>query len=284
MSALKPAVLLLVVSLCPFATRDCAAEASGLPVRNPALRPPFKDLAQLKQARKELQNQLKSLEIKKFKSQAGRLKARHQIVLGLRELDVYDPGTAIGKLAAQKDAPDSKLIGTVYRELLTREPEEKEKEICRKHLTKKDGERLEAVEDIVWAMLNSREYLALMTNPLPAESDTTKIEATFYSRAEKRDIRFPLPRRFWRAVTLTLLPSEVDAETAKWVGVGTLRISSKTQGDVRVGLYAPSKGRGAFAIRRDGQPAVYYRGGKTENLMKQLKEAHEASQKQTGVE
>lgn len=79
-------------------------------------------------------------------------------------------------------------------------------------------------------MLNSREYLALMTNPLPAESDTTKIEATFYSRAEKRDIRFPLPRRFWRAVTLTLLPPEVDADPAKWVSIGTLRISSKTLG------------------------------------------------------
>lgn len=277
-------LLLLTMFLGALAASDAAAEESRLPVRNPALRPPFKDLAELKQARKELQKQLKSLEIKKFKSQEDRLKAEHRIVLRLRELDVHDPGTAIGRLTAQKDTPDEKLIGTIYRELLIREPEKPEIEICRKHLKEKGEKRLEAVEDIVWAMLHSREYLAMMSNPLPPEKDTTKIEASFYSRTEKQDVQFTLPRRFWRAVTLTLLPAEVDGDPAEWESVGTLKISSKTQGEVRVGLYAPSKGRGAFAIRRQGKPAVYYRGGTTKSLMQQLKDAHETSRKQPRIE
>ena len=127
----------------------------------------------------------------------------------------------------------------------------------------------------MWAMVATREFMALMRNPLPPQLDTTKIDATFYHLKLRKEVSFQIPQKLWRNVTLPLLPAEVDPKPAKWESIGTLTIQSKTEGPVVVGLYAPSKGRGAFSVRLEGvKEKVYYRGGNSKALMEQLKEAY----------
>ncbi|MBC8288765.1 MAG: hypothetical protein H8E37_00455 [Planctomycetes bacterium] len=240
-----------------------------------------KNAKELKEFRAQLDQQLKAFELKKFKSAQDRLAAERRIVAGHRQLDVHDPQTVLGKLAAKEDETPSEITTSIFGELLGRQPEEREIELCQKHFKKKDAKRLEAIEDIVWAILATREFMALLRNPLPPQLDTTKIEATFYDRTLRKEISFAVPRSSWRNITLPLLPAEVDPKPAKWKSVGSLTIHSKTEGPVHVGLYAPSKGSGAFSVRLAGvKEKVYYRGGSSKVLMEQLKEAHQAA---TGV-
>ena len=55
--------------------------------------------------------------------------------------------------------PDDKVIETLYLACFSRFPNEKEFELMRTAFTDPDVTRREAVEDIIWALLNSREFV-----------------------------------------------------------------------------------------------------------------------------
>lgn len=271
---LVPVALLAFSGASQVAAAPLAVVDQELHITNPSWPVP-KNAKELKEFRANIANQRKALEIKKFKSAEDRLKAEHRIESADRQLDIYDSKTVLGKLAADDDGKPQAATSTIFRQLFGREPDKREKEICLKHFQKKGRKRLEAIEDIVWAMVATREFQALMRNPLPPQLDTTKIDATFYHLKLRKEVSFKVPQDLWRNVTLPLLPAEVDPKPAKWESIGTLTIQSKTEGPVIVGLYAPSKGRGAFSVRLEGvKEKVYYRGGSSKALMEQLKEVY----------
>lgn len=267
---LLPAVLVTAVfsSASPLAAAD-----QELHITNPSWPVP-KNAKELKEFRANIAKQREALEFKKFKSAEDRLKAEHRIESADRQLDIYDPKTVLGKLAADEDSKPEAATSTIFRELFRREPDRREKEVCLKHFQKKDRKRLEAIEDIVWAMVATREFQAPMRNPLPPQLDTTKIDATFTTSNFVKKSR-SRSRRICGETSRCRCCRRKSTQTGKVGTIGTFTIQSKTEGPVIVGLYAPSNGRGAFSVRLEGvKEKVYCRGGSSNALMEQLKEAY----------
>jgi hypothetical protein len=74
-----------------------------------------------------------------------------------RAIDGDDPRTALAKLL-DKTKDNTEVIEQLYLRSLARHPTEKELETCLNHV-KKTGDRTEAFEDVLWALINSTEML-----------------------------------------------------------------------------------------------------------------------------
>lgn len=66
-------------------------------------------------------------------------------------------GKVVEKMLADKKAPEE-IIRTLYLTVLSREPVNMEMEKLLAAVPEKDGKR-EALEDIFWALLNSKEFI-----------------------------------------------------------------------------------------------------------------------------
>lgn len=65
--------------------------------------------------------------------------------------------SALGRLLAQTD-DDEEIVVELYLRTLARQPKEPEIETCHKYIAEV-GDRTEALEDILWALINSTEFL-----------------------------------------------------------------------------------------------------------------------------
>ena len=74
-------------------------------------------------------------------------------------LDFDDPRTRLGAaLAMQNDA--SELVTEILFDMvLQREPTDKEADRCQEHLAKHRDEPKQAIEDILWALCNTKEFV-----------------------------------------------------------------------------------------------------------------------------
>jgi hypothetical protein len=53
---------------------------------------------------------------------------------------------------------DEEIVAALYERVLARRPTAEERSTCRKYL-RKVGDRKEALEDVLWALVNSTEFL-----------------------------------------------------------------------------------------------------------------------------
>jgi hypothetical protein len=53
---------------------------------------------------------------------------------------------------------DEEIVGALYERVLARRPTDEERGTCRKYI-RKVGNRKEALEDVLWALVNSTEFL-----------------------------------------------------------------------------------------------------------------------------
>jgi hypothetical protein len=74
-----------------------------------------------------------------------------------RAIDGKRSETALGELLASTKS-DEAVATELYLRCLAREPKSSEMEVCLVHV-KKAGNRAEAFEDILWALVNSTEFL-----------------------------------------------------------------------------------------------------------------------------
>jgi len=114
------------VAAAPLAVVD-----QELHITNPSWPVP-KNAKELKEFRASIAKQRKALEIRKFKSAQDRLKTEHRIESADRQLDIDDPKTVLGKLAADEDGKPLAATSTIFRQLFGRDPDKREKEVCLK--------------------------------------------------------------------------------------------------------------------------------------------------------
>lgn len=72
-------------------------------------------------------------------------------------IDASRPGTLLNKLMRSKQS-DTEIVEMLYLRVLARRPQAEEVRTCLDHL-KTTGDRAEAFEDLLWALLNSTEFL-----------------------------------------------------------------------------------------------------------------------------
>ncbi len=70
-----------------------------------------------------------------------------------------DPNGRLAKLVATKDITDDRIIEDVYLLALGRLPKPAEREIFRKHFLEKTDKKLEAAQDLMWVLFNTKEFL-----------------------------------------------------------------------------------------------------------------------------
>ena len=63
------------------------------------------------------------------------------------------------KLAADKERPNQEKIKELYRWVYSREPDSVETKIALAHLAKHEKDTKVAWEDIIWALINTKEFL-----------------------------------------------------------------------------------------------------------------------------
>jgi hypothetical protein len=69
-----------------------------------------------------------------------------------------DPNGRLAKLAKDTKLTDDQLIEELYLSVLCRLPKPPERELMKKHLSE-SGDRLKATQDMMWVLLNAREFL-----------------------------------------------------------------------------------------------------------------------------
>ena len=62
-------------------------------------------------------------------------------------------------LAADKKRPDQEKLKELYRWMYSREPDSQEMSIAVSHIAKHEKDKKAAYEDIVWALINTKEFL-----------------------------------------------------------------------------------------------------------------------------
>ena len=65
--------------------------------------------------------------------------------------------TVLADLLAQGKT-DDEIVAALYERVLARKPTEEEQATCRRYI-EKVGDRREALEDVLWALVNSTEFL-----------------------------------------------------------------------------------------------------------------------------
>ena len=115
--------------------------------------------------------------------------------------------------------------------------------------------------------------------PLPVDDDVHSIAASVVMGSDSGQVDFQLPLSHWPRVRAALEPSTRDYHPAGWVHRGVLQITTKSQRAVIVLLFDTfSDQPGAFAVGPTVERRVYYRGGDSDRLVKELAAAYAAAQ------
>ncbi len=117
---------------------------------------------------------------------------------------------------------------------------------------------------------------------LPKTSDLRTMRAVYHDFKAGEEREFEVPRGHWKLIFAALSPANRDKAPASWESLGRLEIVKKGGDPFHVSLYAVGKGPGAFAAGKTFRERVYYRGGKSDDLVKALRAAYEASREASG--
>ena len=83
----------------------------------------------------------------------------------------------------------------------------------------------------------------------------------------------------WTAIRGALSPAKLDPKPALWEWLGTVTLTKKDGELFQVELYDLPYPTGAFAIGEKADGRVYYRGGKSADLVKAVIAAYDRSKK-----
>ena len=131
---------------------------------------------------------------------------------------------------------------------------------------------------LIWLAMAAAASAREKASPLPDAKQVKTISIKF-DHPKLDDVEFIATRDDWKAIRASLLPAKRDPRPADWEWVGTVKIVKKDGQPFRVELYTPSKDPGAFAAGKTFKQRVYYRGGKTAELVKAVNAAYEESKK-----
>ena len=131
---------------------------------------------------------------------------------------------------------------------------------------------------LLWLAIGTAAAAREKADPLPDAKQVKTISIKF-DHPELNDVEFTATTEDWQAIRASLLPARRDKNPAKWEGIGRVQIVKTNGQPFRVELYATSKDPGAFAAGQTIERRVYYRGGKTAQLLKALVSAYDKSQK-----
>ena len=110
--------------------------------------------------------------------------------------------------------------------------------------------------------------------PLPAVKAVKTVRVQF-DRPGMEDAVFDATPAGWSLIRAAMLPAEKDEDPAKWEGLGRIDVETRSGQSLRISLYQTGRGPGAFAVGKTVKTRVYYRGGRSANLRKALRKAHE---------
>lgn len=114
-------------------------------------------------------------------------------------------------------------------------------------------------------------------NPLPEAKDVKSITITFHHPKQRDEVKFSATAEDWDAIRAAMLPAKHDPSPAKWVSSGSLRIEKTDGQPFLVELYATGEDLSAFAAGKTFEERVYYRGGKSDEIVKAVQAAYERS-------
>lgn len=117
---------------------------------------------------------------------------------------------------------------------------------------------------------------------LPKMSDSRTMRAVYHDVESDEERVFEVPNGHWKLIFAALSPANRDKAPASWESIGRLEIVMKDGGPFHVSLYSVGKGPGAFAAGNTFRERVYYRGGKSDDLVKALRAAYKASMDESG--
>jgi hypothetical protein len=106
--------------------------------------------------------------------------------------------------------------------------------------------------------------------PTPEEVKSDSIEINYGK--DTSGIHFDATAKDWQAIRRHMLPAETDPKPALWEGLAEVKILKKDGKSVRIVLWKPATGSGAFSVGGD-----YYRGGDSDKLLKAILKAHKKS-------
>jgi hypothetical protein len=115
--------------------------------------------------------------------------------------------------------------------------------------------------------------------PLPEAGDIQAMTAAYRDDERNESREFQVPREHWRPILSALLPADRDPRPANWESLGSLEVIKRDGAPLHMSLFAVGKGPGAFATGTTPDRRVYYRGGKTVDLVRSLRAAYVAAQR-----
>ena len=89
-----------------------------------------------------------------------------------------------------------------------------------------------------------------------------------------KDFQFRATAEDWKDIRPHMLPARIDPKPALWEGLADATIIKKDGKSLKVTVWMPATGPGAFSIG-----GKYYRGGDSSRTLKAIQDAHHRSMK-----
>ena len=89
-----------------------------------------------------------------------------------------------------------------------------------------------------------------------------------------KDLQFRATAEDWKEIRPHMLPVRIDPKPALWEGLADATIIKKDGKSLKVTVWMPATGPGAFSIG-----GKYYRGGDSSRTLKAIQDAHHRSMK-----
>jgi hypothetical protein len=143
----------------PIYPAVAAALVAVLAVLAAADEPQQRMLSEIDSQRKELREQIEQFRGAAAVGRPDRSIRLCELHWKLYMLDYDDPRTRIGAAVAMKRVPDEELLSIVFDVIVQREPKDIELQQCKQHMEKLRDRRREAIDEIIWALCSSQDFI-----------------------------------------------------------------------------------------------------------------------------
>jgi len=133
----------------------CCVDASGQQPQQDKFR-------QIDRRRGELLLRIEQIRIDLETGQTAGLNGLVDVYKDLFILDYDDPRTRLGAALAMQHEPDEQVIEILFDMVLHRKPDDEAMKLCKAHLAKHKDDPKYAIEEIIWAMCNTKEFVDMI--------------------------------------------------------------------------------------------------------------------------
>ena len=110
--------------------------------------------------------------------------------------------------------------------------------------------------------------------PLPEAKELRSLKVVYSDYETHEDATFEVAREYRTPILAALSPAKRDDHPAKWEVLGAMVLVTTKGKSIVVNLFSVGEGAGAFSIANaDPNLRIYYRGGKSADLVKALRAA-----------